>query len=115
MKALIGFLLLVSIGLSLYTLREIRTLRTEMAALKGKVEEQQRSSDLLGQAARALQQASESVKKVDTAGTKGALDTAREKVSEAAKVVGEKAQPAVKWLEGQVSGLGKQLQGSGAK
>lgn len=113
MKGFVALALLVLLGLSVHNWMQISALRQEVARLESRVGEQQSSqvSDrILAEAVRAFlrAQAALSGANVDTA--RDALEAARQKLAEAARITGEKTEPTLNWLEAQAAELGRQAQ-----
>jgi hypothetical protein len=110
-----GFAVLVALAalvLAGYSTMQTMQLRAEVSLLKAQLAQQKRSNDLLAQAVQSVQQAKDAIGQVDTDRASGALQRAGTALSAAAKTAGEKAGPAIRWLEGQVKSLGDQVRGS---
>jgi len=106
MKGFLAVLILLLLGLTGYNTWEIRNLRQELAATEAKLNEQRQSTDLLTQATAALAAARTAVSGADFTAAQNALNGAKEALGK----VGERAQPALKWLEQQASDVGRQIQ-----
>ncbi len=112
MKGLIALLLMATLGATAYNFVQVQQLRAEVILLRSQLAEQKHANNLLADAIRSVQQAKDAMGRVDTRSASNALQQAGAKLQEAAKFAGEKAGPAIKWLEDQVHGMSAQSQGS---
>ena len=113
MKGFIALALVAMLGLSAYNYWEIRELRQEIAALNVKVQSESQGSvtdEVVAKATVALAQARDALNRMDTTQARSAYDTAMRHLDEASRTASAKAGPTVKWLRGEASDLGKQLQ-----
>ena len=108
MKGLIALLLLVTLAATAYNFMQVQQLRAEMVLLRAQLAEQKRANNLLADAIRSVQHAKDAIARVDTRSTSNALQQASAKLREAASIAGEKAGPAIRWLEEQVRGMSEQ-------
>ncbi|MBM3495804.1 MAG: hypothetical protein FJX72_15990 [Armatimonadetes bacterium] len=109
MKAITALVIVALLGVSAYNMRQIQVLQAEVADMRSQMAQQKKSNDLLAEAMQSVQQARDAMGRVDTAKASGALQRAGSALGDAAKLAGEKAGPAIRWLEGQVKGLSDQV------
>lgn len=113
MKGLAVFMLALFLGVSAYNWYEIRSLRQEISVLEKKLDES-RSGGLTDQA---LQKATEmmfqarvALANTDWSKAHSAYEAANQQIRAATSAAGEKAGPAVKWLQDQANDVGNQIQ-----
>ena len=112
MKGFLALLIMALIALTGMNMWQIQQLRGEVHALRRQLAEQRHSTDALAQAIEAVRLARDAVKSVDTPSARRAVDTARQKLSEAAAVATEKARHTLKWLEEQMKHLAQETKGN---
>ncbi len=114
MKGLLALLLVVAVAFSAYNWWQVQELKREVASLQVKVQEQQQASGptdaVVGQATRMLGQARDAINHMDMSTAQRYAESARQTLAEAGRTAGQKAGPALHWLEGQASDLGRQIQ-----
>lgn len=102
MKGLVALLLVLALATTAYNYMQIQQLRAEVVMLRSQLADQKRANNLLAEAVQSVQQAKDAIGRVDTRAASNALERARAKLRDAAKFAGDKAGPALKWLEDQV-------------
>jgi len=114
MKGFMALVLMALLGLSAYNWVQINALKQDIARLDNYFREQQTSSGItdraVAEAVRALARAREALSGANIDTARAAFDSARQKLAEAARTASQKTAPTVKWLEGQASELGRQMQ-----
>lgn len=102
MKGLAALLLILIMAATAYNFVQIQQLRAEVVLLRSQLAEQKRANNLLAEAVESVQQAKDAIGRVDKRAASNALEQAGARLRDAAKFAGEKAGPALKWLEDQV-------------
>ncbi|MCC6730679.1 MAG: hypothetical protein IT208_15205 [Chthonomonadales bacterium] len=114
MKGLLFLLVLALLALSVWNQMEIRWLRQDIRTLSGKVERQQASEGPVEQAMAAVVAARAAAVGLDAGRARTTLEAAHRRLTEAAGSAGQRAQPALRWLEAEMADLSRRA-GEGSR
>jgi F0F1-type ATP synthase membrane subunit b/b' len=98
--------------LTVYNMWQVRTLQSEVHALREEIRKERQTSSLMAQAMQALQQARAALSLADPKAARSALEEAGAAIAGAARSTERQARPALKWLQDQVGALARQLDAS---
>ncbi len=114
MKKLLTLLLIIAVGVAAYNWWQVQQLRQEVARLQLQVQEQQQANAktdaVVAEATRMLAKAREALTHMDSATAQRYAENARDTLQRAQRTAGEKAGPALKWLQAQASDLSRRVE-----